>query len=1220
MLKFARLFALLVTLTFLMVASPTAAQEDCPGVLPSRLVVGQQGRVTPGDPNNVRSLPSTSGDRLGQIPAGGVFTVLDGPACAEGYAWWLVDFEGLMGWTVEATATEYWLEPIAVPPTPTQNATPTPVNNPSQAVPTTGTPPISLSQRVPPVAFGEARISPVNADQLEISGTPTYNLHHAFASTGVVYYDGQFWSSWSATQPLRETPASSSIPRNYDRTAAYAPRFTADGQFAFQPILDFINGSAVLVYRIGQDDFELIAAFEVQGDPTIFDLSPDGKRFLTGDRNAQEPLTVYDATTGALLYQIPAPELIHEATFSPDGRYIVVNSLHTSLIEAATGAVVQEINGDNFRFTSTTDAAFSMDGTRLYASSASDVYVFDTSTWTEITRFSFYDEQFADLDCVAYEGITLSPDGRLLVSLGVGGDVAYICLWEAQGGTVVAGYALPEIETPNLSVSFSPDMSVLLVEGYVLQLPDPAASAAVPVAETVLGLVPFTRANIEDLTTLLSLPGHQIAAQHLVFLPDGTSLVSSGDDGVLRLWNAQDGTLSAELDLDPALPVDPIVGLAVNTKGDQALVGNRSGTLWRVDLPTMTVVNTTTLTLGIRDFVKAIAFAPDGGSALIGIRGALMATEVAAPLYQWSFADNSLTPLPTDLVGISDLVYSPDARYLALGEFGSAARVQIVDSRTGEVLHDFSMQRDGSSTEGDTFLAFTADSNALFAVRHGQPPVKYDLAAARLVAEWAEAPSVFSEVVVAPDGSFFFTGVALFDAFAPGSDPFFDMVGVDNLTFAPDGLRAAVTNEEVIHILGVYGPVEAVAGSDAVGSQSQGIAAYLEAPRPPLPSVPLAPAAISASTVTDLVERATFRLDTSADQYVQFSADNRWLMTVGGGLRVYDALTLERVLEINAFEGEFSADGRRLLVETNVAGVFTAEVYDTATWEKLAAFTLDDGSNAPNTAINADGSVVALSGQGAIALFNVSSAVQIALLQGQPRADDIKFSPNGCLLVSVGLDSSTGRERANLVRLWDTTTGTLVTELEGHNADVYLSVFSPDGKLLVTIDRQQAIRLWDMTNGAPVNLLGDHSQGILAATFTPDGAYLVTAAQDSTLRVWDLRVPAAPQLLVYALDNFRFEFGLTTGSVYPQQTALGGVFALSPDGKLLAYPDANNNVHIVDTATGTHLATYSGAVHPVDSLAFSPDGALLVAAGSPPSAPLAMTDAARAEVRVWAVE
>jgi hypothetical protein len=90
-----------------------AAPTICEGTQVSRLQRDQLARVlTPTIPNNVRDNPSVSGTLVGQIPGGESFVVLAGPVCADGYAWFQVDFNGLVGWTVEGSATAYFLEPV----------------------------------------------------------------------------------------------------------------------------------------------------------------------------------------------------------------------------------------------------------------------------------------------------------------------------------------------------------------------------------------------------------------------------------------------------------------------------------------------------------------------------------------------------------------------------------------------------------------------------------------------------------------------------------------------------------------------------------------------------------------------------------------------------------------------------------------------------------------------------------------------------------------------------------------------------------------------------------------------------------------------------------------------------------------------------------------------------------------------------------------------------
>jgi hypothetical protein len=100
-----------ITFLFCITTIVSAQNRACSG-FDSRLRIGGEGIILPGDPNNIRSEPTRSSSRVGQIPAGGVFEVLDGPRCADNVTWWYVRYRGITGWTGEGNATEVWADPV----------------------------------------------------------------------------------------------------------------------------------------------------------------------------------------------------------------------------------------------------------------------------------------------------------------------------------------------------------------------------------------------------------------------------------------------------------------------------------------------------------------------------------------------------------------------------------------------------------------------------------------------------------------------------------------------------------------------------------------------------------------------------------------------------------------------------------------------------------------------------------------------------------------------------------------------------------------------------------------------------------------------------------------------------------------------------------------------------------------------------------------------------
>jgi hypothetical protein len=89
--------------------------SDCPVRFFSPLTTNIYAYISlaPPLPNRIRSAAKLSGNYLGQIESGGSLKVIDGPICADGYSWWLVEsLQGdLRGWTVEGKGSEQWVVP-----------------------------------------------------------------------------------------------------------------------------------------------------------------------------------------------------------------------------------------------------------------------------------------------------------------------------------------------------------------------------------------------------------------------------------------------------------------------------------------------------------------------------------------------------------------------------------------------------------------------------------------------------------------------------------------------------------------------------------------------------------------------------------------------------------------------------------------------------------------------------------------------------------------------------------------------------------------------------------------------------------------------------------------------------------------------------------------------------------------------------------------------------
>jgi WD40 repeat protein len=159
------------------------------------------------------------------------------------------------------------------------------------------------------------------------------------------------------------------------------------------------------------------------------------------------------------------------------------------------------------------------------------------------------------------------------------------------------------------------------------------------------------------------------------------------------------------------------------------------------------------------------------------------------------------------------------------------------------------------------------------------------------------------------------------------------------------------------------------------------------------------------------------------------------------------------------------------------------------------------------------------------------------------------------------------------IDLWDLATGRKVRRCAGENRACLLA-FSDQGKTLVAADRRGASFL-DVATGKEVRRLplvkqakDFRDEGAL----TPDGRFLALHDEHDVC-VWDL---------------------LQGKEVQRFHPPLGGPFALSPDGTLLAGLGVGYKIRLWDVATGKQKAAWPYEPSDVGLLRFSPDGKTLI--------------------------
>ena len=74
---------------------------------------------------------------------------------------------------------------------------------------------------------------------------------------------------------------------------------------------------------------------------------------------------------------------------------------------------------------------------------------------------------------------------------------------------------------------------------------------------------------------------------------------------------------------------------------------------------------------------------------------------------------------------------------------------------------------------------------------------------------------------------------------------------------------------------------------------------------------------------------------------------------------------------------------------------------------------------------------------------------------------------------------------------------------DGHTAAVRRAVFSPDGRLLVSVGEDKQVIVWDFARRERLATFTDHTDWVAALAFSPDGEWFATGGYDRTVIVWD---------------------------------------------------------------------------------------------------------------------
>jgi cytochrome c len=222
---------------------------------------------------------------------------------------------------------------------------------------------------------------------------------------------------------------------------------------------------------------------------------------------------------------------------------------------------------------------------------------------------------------------------------------------------------------------------------------------------------------------------------------------------------------------------------------------------------------------------------------------------------------------------------------------------------------------------------------------------------------------------------------------------------------------------------------------------------------------------------------------------------------------------------------------------------------------------------------------------------------------------------NAVVLLRDGRAATAGAD--GRIAIWTPGNAQPDAVLEGHTAPIAALALSPDGATLASASWDYTVRLWPLAGGVP-RVLEGHTQNVNGLAFAPGGRTLVSVSYDQSVRIWPLSGPPVPTVVampsplnaVAVGSDGEIAAGGADGKLYfltGDSTRSGEIaagprpvisIAISPDGALLAAAGIGGSVAVIDRKTRELARTLVGPGFPVWSVAFLPDSRTLLTGGA----------------------
>jgi WD40 repeat protein len=577
--------------------------------------------------------------------------------------------------------------------------------------------------------------------------------------------------------------------------------------------------------------------------------------------------------------------------------------------------------------------------------------------------------------------------------------------------------------------------------------------------------------------------GHSGGVEHVRFSPDGTQLLTGGQDGITQLWDVATGSLVVTF--PGSRPVISPDGKRVLTAGFRDIFR-----LW--DVSSGDLLWTFPSPVYWRNWKHS--FSADGSIVFMaGFDRLLVLDALTGSLIH-------------DVADIRNPVPSPDGFLVWMEVWETGGQLMAVE--TGEVLQ----HEDLNSHESPIW---SPDGTRLALVRAAGNIGLWDIQSRQFIREFGEEGQWLAPLTFSPSGQYLL-GVqfdpGLLIVWDAGTGEILQQLVIrqshrPTAVFLSDGTNLVILHDDLV--IQVRDVTTGLTLSEIEGhtTSTDSIAVTPDGTRMASAN---SQRAILWNLHTGEIERSFVGHEAKINS-VAISPDGTYLLagSQDKSARLWNISTGAQILSYEGHEDRvvsvaFSPDGTRVLTGSEDR---TSRIWNSQSGELLHV--LECGTRISSAVFSPDGAQVVTGSEDAVLRFwNSMTGELLQVIENNSSFGAIAWLPDGFHVVVAGWDQDP------VARLWDVRIQNPVRSFKLHTQWLSAVAVSPDGTLLLTGSGDHTACLWDVATGALLRVFLGTRWFVTSLAFSADGSQVIVAGGDGLIRLWDIRdVAARPRLI-----------------------------------------------------------------------------------------------------------